>query len=47
MIPHEGGDEVVAVIVQRLHAHGHGVPHARSSRGEQLRLQLVVQEAVG
>ena len=47
MVPHERGDEVVAVVIQWLHAHGHGVPHAGSGRGKQLRFQLVVQKSVG
>ncbi len=47
MVPHERGDEVVAVVIKWLHAHGHGVPHTGRGRSKQLRFQLVVQKSVG
>ena len=46
MIPHKGRDEIVAMIIQRLHPEGDRIPHTASSICEQLRFQLVVQETI-
>ena len=47
VIPHEGGDEVVGVVVERLHPQLHVVVVLRRRHEEVLRLQLVVKEPVG
>ena len=46
VIPHEGGDHVVRVVVQRLQSHLAGITSLCSSRSEVVRFQLVVEEAV-
>merc|ERR1719204_1770699 len=47
VVPHEGGDEVVGVVVERLHPQLHVVVVLRRRHKEVLRLQLVVKEPVG
>ena len=47
VVPHEGGDEVVGVVVERLHPQLHVVVVLRRRHKEVLRLQLVVEEPVG
>ena len=46
VVPEEGGDHVVRMIVQRLHPQTAGVARLGSSSCEVLRLQLVLEEAV-
>ena len=46
VIPHEGGDEVVRVIVQRLQPESHRVLGLVGGGREVLRLQLLLQERV-
>ena len=47
VVPHEGGDHVVRVIIQRLHPHLAGIPGLSGRRSKVLWLQLVVEESVG
>ena len=47
VVPHEGGDEVVGVVVERLHSQLHVVVVLRRCHEEVLRLQLIVKEPVG
>ena len=46
VVPHEGGDHVVGVVVQRLQPQLARVAGSCCGRGEVLGFQLVVQEAV-
>ena len=46
VVPHEGGDEVVRVIVQRLQPESHRVLGLVGGGREVLRLQLLLQERV-
>jgi len=46
MVPHEGCDEVVAVVVGRLHPHCAGVSNGSSGRSEIFGLQLNFQKSV-
>ena len=46
VVPHEGGDHVVRVIVQRLHPHLAGIPGLKGRRSEVIWLQLIVEEAI-
>ena len=46
VVPEEGGDHVVRMIVHRLHPQTAGVARLGSSCCEVLRLQLVLEEAV-
>ena len=46
MVPHEGGDHVVGVVVQRLHPQLARVVCSCCCGGKVLRFQLVVEEAV-
>ncbi len=52
VVGHEGGYEVVGVVVARLHPQGDGDVggargRGRSGRGEVARLQLLLEEPVG
>ena len=47
VVPHEGGDHVVRVIVQRLHPHLAGIPGLGGGRSKVFWLQLVVEESIG
>ena len=47
VIPHEGGDHVVGVIIERLQPQLARVTGLRCSAGKVLRLQLVVEESIG
>ena len=46
VVPHEGCDEIVAVVVERLHPHCAGGAYGCSGRGEVFRFQLSFQEAI-
>ena len=46
VVPHEGGDHVVGVIVQRLHPHLAGITGLSGRRSEVIWLQLIVQESI-
>ena len=46
VVPHEGGDEIVGVVVQGLHAHLDRVPNLATSSREVPRLELSVQEPI-
>jgi len=46
VVPHEGGDEIVRVVVQGLHAHLDRVPNLATSSREVARLELSVQEPI-
>ena len=47
VIPHEGGDEVVRMIVQGLHSNGHRVLGIAGSKSKVFRFQLLLQERIG
>ena len=47
VVAHEGGDEVVRVIVEGLHPHDDRVVGLGGRGGKVLRLQLLLEERVG
>ena len=46
MVPHEGGDHVVRMIVHRLHPHMAGIAGIGGGGSKVARLELVVKEPV-
>ena len=46
VVTHEGRNEVVGVVVERLHPHGDGVARLVSRGREVLRFELSVQKRV-